>query len=259
VFFLGAALLAIVAFGALFSYRRSKTAPPGDSESAKATNSVISPQNQQGDPTPAIDGKRIGAATDQSAETPDARRSDAFEIIPEEPFRTQHNRPKRNFEVDTAMPRTAGVEVHSKPYTDSAVILSLSPTDSLALIDRNPRNGWYDVIDIKSGQEGWVAKEDVRIYLNNRPRQEPRILETYVGGNEAPTVVVLNDTDRELTLKVTEHSYKIAAGDRETLLISEGSASFQAWVPEAFPISGTKNWKRGYRYEWRFFISQRVL
>jgi hypothetical protein len=242
-FFWALAALVIVAFGTFLSYRQSRTTPLGEAQPRKAADSGIYAQTREDNLTPIAAEKKTDFAV-----------TDPFEVVGEEPLRTQPNPPGRNIGVDIALPRMAGVELRMQPGRNSAVVLSLTPTDLLALVHRASTSGWYDVIHVNSGKEGWVAKEDVRLELSNSRRREPRISETYVGGNEAPTILVLNDTNRDLNLKVTKTSYKIAAGSRETLAITEGETSFEAWVPDAFPVSGTKNWKRSYKYEWRFFI-----
>lgn len=78
----------------------------------------------------------------------------------------------------------------------------------------------------------------------------------YIGGDET-SVLVVNQTDRLLTLNFGGVKYTVAAGKEYQIEIDGGRYEFSASVPRAYPTSGVEEFKTGYRYSWRFFIVKR--
>ena len=161
--------------------------------------------------------------------------------------------------VDVAIPNRAQIRVMDGPSPTATRILAVGDRDTLALIDRLPTNGWFNVIHVHSGKEGWVNEADVRLAFTKHPLPLPVFSEAYVGRDAAPVLTVINKTDRELSLRIDDSRYTVACG--KTLEVSHpgGICKFFASAPRAIPLSGTREWKRGYSYEWTFWIERQIL
>lgn len=134
-------------------------------------------------------------------------------------------------------------------------IKRLSKGDQLVLLNRTKRRNWINVIDLDSGSEGWVYVSHVRIYYTRNPKSSvPVFQETRVGSDREPEIIVKNDTNRLLTLRIGGSVYKIEAYTTRTLYLTSGTYKFYAFVPRAYPLMGEKYWPKGMRYSWTFFI-----
>ena len=160
--------------------------------------------------------------------------------------------------VDVAIP-LAAVWMHKEPSSESPGTVLASRGALLVLVHRETRNGWYSVFDIPTGKEGWVRQDDVEIRLTTKPRAAPSIAEIDRGTDTAPAITVKNDTDDELTLHIAERTYLLARRAEQSIPVPEGKFWFSGSVPGAIPAFGTKEFKRGYEYRWRFWIVRTPL
>jgi hypothetical protein len=160
----------------------------------------------------------------------------------------------RDLGVDTAIPTHPTIPIMDAPTSDANRIRTASEGDVLALIDRGPTNGWYDIIDVRSGKEGWVNGDNVQISFTKHPKPAARFAEEYVGSDTAPDVMVLNKTSANLSLKVMGTLYTVKPNSNLRLAIPEGTYSFYATEPGVIPVEGKEEFRRGYRYSWSFWV-----
>ncbi|MGP8250786.1 MAG: SH3 domain-containing protein [Terracidiphilus sp.] len=163
-------------------------------------------------------------------------------------------RPHRDLGVDVASPTYSHVSLMDTPDTNGAVVRSVTANDVLVLVDRTPSNGWYDVIDVRSGKEGWVSQDDVQISFTKHPEQAAKFTEEYTGSDDPPEISVENATSGVLNLKVDGNFYSVQPNSTISISLSGGSSSYYATEPGAIPAMGKKDFERGYRYSWRFWI-----
>ncbi len=163
-------------------------------------------------------------------------------------------RPHRDLGVDIALPVYSRVSLMDFTDPNGKVIRNIAADDILVLVDRTPTNGWLDVIDVRSGKEGWVNQDDVKIQLTQHPEQAAKLTEEYVGSDDPPEVSVENATDRVLSLKIEQSSYSIEAGSTVSVSLPPGTYSYYAWEPGVIPDRGRDDWKSGYKYTWKFYV-----
>lgn len=134
-------------------------------------------------------------------------------------------------------------------------IKRLKKGDQLVLLNRMKRRNWINVIDLDSGSEGWVYVSHVRIYYTRNPKSTvPVFRETRVDSDLEPEIIIKNDTNRLLTLRIGSTVYKIEGYTTRTLYLTSGTYKFYASVPRAYPLMGEKHWPKGVRYSWTFFL-----
>ncbi len=80
---------------------------------------------------------------------------------------------------------------------------------------------------------------------------------TYVGGNRPPEVEIFNDTDRTLYIDIGQSkmtAYTIPSKASKTIQLVDGNYNYKAAAPRVTPLQGKEDFKKGYRYTWRFRI-----
>ncbi len=163
-------------------------------------------------------------------------------------------RSHRDVGVDLALPVYSRVSLMDFSDPNGKVVRNIGANDVLPLVDRTPTNGWFDVIDVRSGKEGWVDQDDVQIQLTQHPKQAAKLTEEYVGSDDPPEVSVENATGDTLSLKIGEKPYTLQAGSKLAISLPAGTYSYYAWEPRVIPAEGRDDWKAGYKYTWKFYL-----
>lgn len=166
---------------------------------------------------------------------------------------------QKDLGVDLAIPVSRAFSLMEEPNSSSAQIKRVTDHDTLVLIDREPEHGWYDVIDVRSGKEGWVNENDVRISPTKHPIPEAKFSEEYVGSDDAPEVTVTNQTNGDLSLKIGGSYYTLKPKSQLPVPLSNGTFSYYATEPGVIPLMGSQLFKRGHRYTWRFWVESTLV
>ncbi len=138
-------------------------------------------------------------------------------------------------------------------FNSTNSILQLKKGTLLALIDRTPKNNFYNVIDIATSIEGWIDRQFVSVKLTSNPNSSPTFEERKVDANVDPTLVITNQTEEILSLRFGGKLYTIPANAEKRIVVSAGTYKFYGSVPNAIPRVGEKYFPKGIIYYWRFF------
>lgn len=159
--------------------------------------------------------------------------------------------------VDVGVVNTLKANLREYPSTNAPVVRQIRQSDYVVLIDREHVDGWYNVIHVDSGVEGWIHGDliDVR-WTRSRKTSNPFTAER-VDSYSNPEIYVSNDSDRTITLTIGSSRYSIPSYSKQTITVASGTYKFVGSAARVIPLMGTKTWERGYRYTWRFWIETR--
>jgi ribosomal protein S27E len=165
----------------------------------------------------------------------------------------------RDMGVDLAIPIYTHIALMERPDASAERKRTVPASAVLVLLDREPTDDWFDVIDVRSGKEGWVNKEDVQIDLTKHPAPPAKFSEEYTGSDAPPDIIVENQSSGELSLKMGGSLYSIQPNSQLSLSPPGGAYSYYAMEPGVMPAMGEQAFKRGYSYTWRFWVETRVV
>ena len=160
--------------------------------------------------------------------------------------------------VDIAIVTAVRVNLREEPDPNSSVVVEIAQKSILALLSREPKNNWLNVVDIDSGKEGWISRRLVRVLLSRNRKSQDVFKEEKYNAKGDPQISVWNNTDKFLTLKVGSKSYQISPNSEIQFTVPAGSYKYYASVAGVVPILGSKHIQEGYRYSWRFYIRKRM-
>lgn len=146
------------------------------------------------------------------------------------------------------------VNLRERPSLEAEIIRKLRKNEMLVLLSKYAVDEWYNVIHVDSGDEGWIHDSVIRIQYTSKPSGPSPFTARDTGTYENPSVVVTNDSYKDLTLVVDTRRYSIPAHSSRTYTFPPGSYDYRASAPGVFPAMGRQQWQVGYEYTWRFWI-----
>lgn len=144
--------------------------------------------------------------------------------------------------------------IQQSPSYSSSTILKVSFGDTLVLLDPIPKNNWYNIFEIKSGKEGWIETELVKLYFTSNRNSGPVLQAEKTSKNKAPEITINNDSDRNLTVKIGNQEHTLEAHSKRKITITAGNYRFYGSSPAVIPAIGEKSFLAGYSYNWTFYI-----
>jgi uncharacterized protein YgiM (DUF1202 family) len=143
-----------------------------------------------------------------------------------------------------------------REYADvkSSALIEIPKGDLVVLLNQTPVGPWYNVIHVKSNQEGWIHNSTVITNFTSNRKPNFTIPGRNTGSYKDPTVEVKNDSDRTMTLKLGETRYTLSPNESRLITLTPGKISFHASAPGVIPNFGEQIFELGYIYTWRFYI-----
>jgi tetratricopeptide (TPR) repeat protein len=192
-------------------------------------------------------GELSRAAADQRrAVDLDASLSDQVVFVDSPPI----NPEKPN--ADLAKIRARRVNMRRGPGTDTAVVRRIDRKEQLAVMSRNDADGWYNVVHIDSSDEGWIRSDLLDLeFAEEGPFASPFQAIAFDSGRD-PVLMIANDTDLDLTLKVGGQHVEIPRHSLQSFNVMPGRHTFIGTTPSFITFVGSQAWQAGYEYAWRF-------
>ena len=159
--------------------------------------------------------------------------------------------------ADTATVIKLNTILRESSSEESEKVLLLKKAAVLALIDREDSDGWLNVIDIKTGKEGWVKKKHVSLVLSNKPKPELVFNDDKIDEISNPEIEVENVSDKDLTLKVSDARFVVPKHSKKAVIVPPGEHKYHASAPNVYPAIGKNDFRTGHRYTWKFWIESR--
>ena len=150
---------------------------------------------------------------------------------------------------------TKQVNLRTESNTNCGIISSLQAGTALFVFSEETINGFYQVLNIETNEEGFVHSSFVRLDKMLQKNEEGIFTPIGQTSSEKPIIKIHNNTNLMLTLKLNDELYTFSPQERKTLTLYSGSYSYRASAPGVIPDYGTENMQSNYEYEWSFYIS----
>jgi len=148
--------------------------------------------------------------------------------------------------------------LRADPDVKSGVVQLLIPTHDLVVLDVASINGWCRVVEVSSGNTGWVQQSRAAVAPMARvERSRDVFARTEAAGLSKPTVQIKNDANQTISLEVGGKILQILSQRTESMEIDPGDYKFHATAAGTRPLLGTQTFSSGGAYSWRFWIERR--
>jgi tetratricopeptide (TPR) repeat protein len=166
----------------------------------------------------------------------------------------------KDFGFDAALVTGVG-SIRETAAKTGKFLLAVKRTDLLSLVDRNESNGFYKVVEEKSGIEGWIDGNSVVIKLTeNTENSSPPLNDDGEGESVlANPLVSISNGEAKTTLKIRLNGtlYLIPPQSTKVVSVSPGKFTYYGWSPGIRPTSGKSTLIKGRKYSWSFKIYRR--
>jgi len=175
------------------------------------------------------------------------------------------------FAQDTVTVISIKANLRGTPSTSGLVVMTVNKGENFELIKED--SPWYLVQT--PTYVGWIHGNAIRkheeilpdlsdLAINEVPRTTTKPSTTgqspfkteYVGIDNT-IIRITNSADRTLSLTFGGVKYVIAKDEERTIEAEGGNYEYLAKAPGVLPASGVKNFAKGYKYTWNFFIVTR--
>jgi hypothetical protein len=136
-------------------------------------------------------------------------------------------------------------------------ITNLTNSTQIFIISLKEYNGFYNVIDIATNREGYVAKSAIMVGQQVIESERGIFSPSGSSTGSAPEVEIYNNTSLTLTLKLNRNLYSFSPQSKRTITLSIGDCYFRASAPGVIPNIGTETVESNRAYTWQFYISKR--
>lgn len=148
--------------------------------------------------------------------------------------------------------------IRETPEVKGKLLLSVKRADILSLAVRDAKKNWYNVVDQKSGVEGWIEGGSVVIKLTTNTATGPPLEEEEAAAEADPEVSITNMEEKTaLRIRINGTLYVIQPQTTKVLTLKPGNFSYYGWSPGIRPATGKSVLLKGKKYSWRFKIYNR--
>lgn len=142
------------------------------------------------------------------------------------------------------------------PNQDSNIIKTLINGTEVFVISDKTVNGYYNVIDKVSAEEGYIDEKFIDLLKEVENNKEDFLTPSGLSNSiKISQITIHNDTDQVLNLKMGGTTYTFKPNQTKTIDIKPGEFSVFAWVIGANPYKGKQIIEAGQNYQKRFFIT----
>jgi hypothetical protein len=138
------------------------------------------------------------------------------------------------------------------PGRNAKVISTVSSSNLLVILPREPQNGFVEVFDIESNSFGFVFETLIKV-TDTLNFQKQHFFEKS-GENETGevTIELINGTDKSLFVWINKNIYSLAPHEKKDLIFRDEEITYFSSAPGLYPVFGREILKKGNSYRWNF-------
>lgn len=149
---------------------------------------------------------------------------------------------------------TSALKLRQGPGQEFQDVGLITPGEAVFVTSLEGRNEYVEVIRIQTNEEGWVHQGYLDIDSEIPRSASPAF--TAVGRipGSNPEVEIWNNSQRTLTVVLSESRYSLEPQERRTLSLRPGVYSCRGSAPGVIPYLGSERFESNTAYTWQFYI-----
>ncbi len=146
------------------------------------------------------------------------------------------------------------INLREGPGLNFKVAYTVSSSNLLVVLPREPKNNFLEVFDIETNSYGFVS-EKLIVITDTLNFQKQHFFERS-GENETGDVEInmINQTSETLYVWINGNTYNLFPFEKKVLMMNVEEITFFSSAPGLFPVFGKEILKKGSTYRWNFSL-----
>jgi hypothetical protein len=140
------------------------------------------------------------------------------------------------------------------PGVNSKVLSTVSSSNLLVILPREPQNGFVEVFDIESSSFGFVYESLIKITDTLIFQKQHFFERSGETENGDVNIELINRTDHTLFVWINKNIYNLAPHEKKDLVFSDEDITYFSSAPGLYPVFGREILKKGISYKWDFTL-----
>lgn len=162
-----------------------------------------------------------------------------------------------NLNVDSGLVSSQEANLREEPNKNSKILDSITQGHLVVLLEREPIDGWFHVINVETSQEGYLHQSTLKVFLSKNLKKSELFQAEKLNYISEPEIVIKNSSYKSINLKIGKQLIAIPANTSKNLTITQGTYDYYASSPSAIPLLGIQTFENSYRYSWEFWIEMK--
>ena len=146
------------------------------------------------------------------------------------------------------------INFRQAPGTNSKVLSTISSSNLLVIMPREPQNGYVEVFDIESSSFGFVFESLITVTDTLNFSEQHFFERSAEGSAGAVTLEIINNTQHSLFLWINRSIFNLDPHEKKDLVFNEEEIVYFSSAPGLFPVFGREVLKKGSTYTWNFTL-----
>jgi uncharacterized protein YgiM (DUF1202 family) len=146
------------------------------------------------------------------------------------------------------------INLREGPGLNFKVAYTVSSSNLLVVLPREPKNNFLEVFDIETNSYGFVS-EKLIVITDTLNFQKQHFFDRS-GENATGEVEIdmINQTSETLYVWINSNTYNLFPFEKKVLLMNVEEITFFSSAPGLFPVFGKEILKKGNAYRWNFSL-----
>ena len=140
------------------------------------------------------------------------------------------------------------------PGVNSKVLYTISSSNLLVILPREPQNGFVEVFDIESSSFGFVYESLIKVTDTLNFQKQHFFERSGENENGDITIQLMNRTDHSLFIWINKNIYNLAPHEKKDLIFNDEEITYFSSAPGLYPVFGREILKKGNSYKWDFTL-----
>lgn len=149
---------------------------------------------------------------------------------------------------------TATVNFREGPGTDYEIISKIQGGSQIFIISNETENDFFNVIDIKTNNEGYIHKNYVKLGELVPFREGGVFQPSGKSDSYESEVEIFNNTVKTLILNMGNVRHEFKPREKRWLSLIPGEFNFRASAAGVIPMIGKELFLQNQKYTWEFYI-----
>jgi uncharacterized protein YgiM (DUF1202 family) len=146
------------------------------------------------------------------------------------------------------------INFRQAPGTNSKVLSTVSSSNLLVIMPREPQNGFVEVFDIESSSLGYVFESLITVTDTLNFREQHFFERSGEGSEGVVTLELINNTEHPLFVWINRSIFNLDPHEKKDLVFNEEEIIYFSSAPGLYPVFGREILKKGSTFTWNFSL-----